>query len=258
MIHAFQAIILGIVEGITEFLPISSTGHLILVSKLMNLAETPFVKSFMIIIQLGSILAVVVLYWKKIWSNSDIWKKVIVAFIPTAVIGLIFYKIVKTYLLGNITVTILALAIGGVVLVFFERWVKRPVPTEAGSAGLTYMQSFGVGVFQAIAIIPGVSRSTATIVGGQLIGVEKRAMIDFSFILAIPTMLAATGLDLIKNAGSFSSDQFGMLSLGFIVSFIVALLAVRTFLAYIQKNSFAAFGIYRILVAILFLVLWWR
>ena len=258
MIHAFQAIVLGIVEGITEFLPISSTGHLILASKLMNLAETPFVKSFMIIIQLGSILAVVVLYWKKIWSNSDIWKKVIVAFIPTAVIGLILYKVVKTYLLGNVMITILALAIGGVVLVFFERWVKRPVPTEAGSAGLTYMQSFWVGVFQAIAIIPGVSRSAATIVGGQLIGVEKRAMIDFSFILAIPTMLAATGLDLIKNASSFSSDQFGMLSLGFIVSFIVALLAVRTFLSYIQKNSFAAFGIYRILVAILFLVLWWR
>lgn len=252
----FHAVILGVVEGITEFLPISSTGHLILTGKLLNLPSTEFLKSFDIIIQLGAILAVVVLYWKKIFSGFGLIKKIAVAFLPTAIIGYGVYQLVKTYLLDNIWVVVISLFIGGILLIVFERWVKKQPPTFEGNSEPTYLQAFFIGVFQAIAVIPGVSRSAATIVGGQLIGVEKRTIVDFSFLLAIPTMAAATGLDLIKTADTFSIDQFGVLAVGFVVSFLVAIVAVKTFLIYIQNHSFAVFGWYRIVLAILFLLLW--
>ncbi|MES3005901.1 MAG: undecaprenyl-diphosphate phosphatase [Patescibacteria group bacterium] len=253
----FHALLLGIIEGITEFLPISSTGHLILAGKLLGIGESEFTKSFDVVIQLGAILAVVVLYRQRIFSSFSLAGKIIVGFIPTAVIGLVFYRLVKTYLLGNVWVVIGALFVGGVALIVFERLIKKRAPTFEGNSEPTYWQAFWVGVFQAIAIIPGVSRSAATIVGGQLIGVDKKTIVDFSFLLAIPTMLAASGLDLFKNAGSFSMDQFGSLAIGFTVSFLVALIAVKTFLAYIQKHSFAVFGWYRIVLAVLFLLLWW-
>lgn len=253
----FHAVILGIIEGITEFLPISSTGHLILAGKLLGIADTDFSKSFDIVIQLGAILSVFVLYWRRIFSSASLIKKVAVAFIPTAIIGYVFYKIIKTYLFENVWVVIVSLFLGGIALIFFEKFVKKSAPTIHGNSEPTYMQAFLIGVFQAIAVIPGISRSGATIVGGQLIGVEKKTIIDFTFLLAIPTMAAATGLDLIKNAHSFSMDQFGILSVGFVVSFIVAILAIKTFISYVQKHSFALFGWYRIILAILFLLLWW-
>ena len=249
-----HAVILGAIEGITEFLPISSTGHLILAGKLLGLTETDFSKSFNIIIHLGAILDVIALYWNLIFSSRTLVKKVIVAFIPTAVIGFVLYKVIKVFLLGNAWVVVATLFFGGIVLIVFERFVKKQAPTMQGNSEPTYLQSFLIGVFQAVAVIPGVSRSGATIVGGQLIGVEKKTIVDFSFLLAIPTMAAATGYDLLKNGSSFSMDQFGVLAVGFIVSFLVALLAVKTFLSYIQRHSFAAFGWYRILLAALFLI----
>lgn len=254
----FNSVILGIIEGITEFLPISSTGHLILAGQFLDIPVSEFSKSFNIIIQLGAILAVVVIYWNRIFGSKELVKKVFVAFIPTAIIGFALYGFVKTYLLGNAWVVVVALFVGGIALIVFERFVKKPAPTFGGNSEPTYLQAFWIGVFQAIAVIPGVSRSAATIVGGQLIGVDKKAVVDFSFLLAIPTMAAATGLDLFKSAGSFSADQFGILSIGFVVTFIVALIAVKTFLAYIQKHSFAVFGWYRIVLAIVILVLLWN
>ena len=241
-----EAIILGIVEGITEFLPISSTAHLILASKLLSL-DSEFVKSFEIIIQFGAILSVVVLYWNRFW-NWDVLKKLVVAVIPTGVIGLTVYGAVKTYLLGNVTLVLLALIIGGIALIVFERF-RTSVDTEVDFTEITYRRAFLIGLFQAIAVIPGVSRSAATIVGGSLIGVSKRTIVEFTFMLAVPTMLAATGLELVKSREALAGN-YGMLAVGFVVSFITAIIAIKSFLGYIKKRSFAAFGWYRIALAV--------
>jgi len=246
-----SSLILGIVEGITEFLPISSTGHLILASSLLGLAESNFAKSFEIIIQFGAILSVVVLYWKS-FLNIEVLKRLFVAFLPTGVIGLALYSLVKTYLLGNEVVVLWALLIGGVLLIVFELMHKEPAEAEGEVESITYTQSFFIGIFQTLAIIPGTSRSAATIVGGLLLGLRRTTIVEFSFLLAVPTMLAATGLDLMKNASSFSSDQFGSLAVGFLVSFIVALFSIKFLLGYIRKHTFIPFGIYRIVVALLF------
>ncbi len=245
-----QAIILGIVEGVTEFLPISSTGHLILTSKLLGIADSDFLKSFEIVIQLGAILAVVVLYWKKIWGNKDLWKKVLVAFLPTAIIGFLLYKVLKHYLLGNVSLVLWSLFLGGIILIGFEMWLARR--GAQATQDLTYKKSFLTGVWQALAIIPGISRSGATIIGGLAIGISREAIVEFSFLLAIPTMAAATGYDLLKSAGNFSFDQWHLLALGFLISFIVALLAIKWFIGYIKNHSFISFGVYRIVIALLF------
>ncbi|MCX6713307.1 MAG: undecaprenyl-diphosphate phosphatase [Candidatus Vogelbacteria bacterium] len=252
-----HSIILGIVEGITEFLPVSSTGHLILASQLLRIGESDFVKSFEIIIQLGAILAVVVLYWKKLWNWETI-KKLLVAFLPTAIIGLALYKIVKTYLLGNTAVVLWSLFLGGFALIIFELWYEhchlgaRLPKGEKEALPPSYRQAVAIGLFQSIAIIPGVSRSAATIVGGLWLGLSRATIVEFSFLLAVPTMLAATGLDLIKNYQSFSADQFGSLTVGFVVSFLVALAAIKFLLNYIRKYDFIPFGIYRIILALIF------
>ena len=237
----FHALILGIVEGITEFLPISSTAHLILTSHLLRLEESEFVKSFEIIIQLGAILSVVVLYWKRFWN-------LVVAVIPTGVIGLTVYKAIKGYLLGNIPVVLAALLLGGIALIVFEKYRAQGTETEADFSEITYKRALLIGLFQAIAVIPGVSRSAATIVGGSLIGVSKRTIVDFSFMLAVPTMLAASGLELIKGRSALVG-RYDALAIGFIVSFITAVIAVKTFLGYIKKHDFEAFGWYRIVLA---------
>ncbi|KKQ27649.1 MAG: Undecaprenyl-diphosphatase [Candidatus Magasanikbacteria bacterium GW2011_GWC2_37_14] len=259
-----HSIILGIVEGITEFLPISSTGHLILTAKLLHLPETNFNKSFEIIIQLGAILAVLVIYWKKLFLNKETFKKVALAFIPTAIIGLTLYKIIKSYLLGSTTVVLWSLLIGGIIIIIFEKFylpctalVQGHENSETNLAleKITYKQALLIGLFQSIAIIPGVSRSAATIIGGLSLGLNRKTIVEFSFLLAIPTMAAATGLDLIKNASSFSSSEFGILSIGFVTAFLVAILAVNWFLKFITKHTFITFGIYRIAIAILFFIL---
>ncbi len=250
-----HATILGIVEGLTEFLPISSTAHLILASDLMHLVQSEFNKSFEIIIQMGAILSVVFLYYKDLFKWSMI-KKLFVAFIPTAVIGLLLYKFIKASLIGNTVVVLWALALGGILLIVFERvFAKKIALNESEDSSLneiSYKQSFVVGLFQSLAVIPGVSRSAATIIGGMLWGVKRKAIVEFSFLLAVPTMIAATGLDIYKNVNAFTNSDWKVLALGLIVSFITAILAIKFFIAYIQKNTFSAFGWYRILLVIIF------
>ncbi len=247
----FHALILGIIEGITEFLPISSTGHLILAGELLNIPESSFQKSFDIFIQLGAICAVIMLYWNTLWDIAMI-KKLIVAFIPTGVIGLALYKFAKLYLLGNSSIVLASLFIGGIILILFELWHKESGTAVDNVSNITYRQAMLIGTFQSLAIIPGLSRSASTIVGGLLLGLRRATIVEFSFLLAVPTMLAASGLDLVKNYGSFSSDQFGALSVGFITSFVVALASIKFLLNYIRKHNFIPFGIYRIVIAIAF------
>ena len=250
-----HALIFGIVEGITEFLPVSSTAHLILASHVLRLGETEFVKSFQIIIQLGAILSVVVLYWKKFW-DWDVLTKLAVAFIPTGVIGLTVYKAVKGYLLGNMNVVLLSLLLGGVALIVFERFHNR-TDSEVDFSEITYGKALLIGLFQSIAIVPGVSRSAATIVGGSLIGISKRTIVEFSFMLAVPTMLAASALELFKNHSALAGN-FGVLGVGFVVSFITAIAAIKSFLSYLKKRDFTAFGWYRIILAVVFYLVFVR
>lgn len=244
------AAFLGLIEGITEFLPISSTAHLILASHLMHLPSTDTQKSFEIIIQLGSILAVIVLYAKRLLVSKQAILKVLSAFIPTGVIGLLLNKIVKKYFFDDLGLILWALLIGGVVLILVDLFHKEATNDVSEIESITYPQAITIGVAQALAVIPGVSRSGATIVAGLLLKIKRKTVVEFSFLLAIPTMLAATGLDLVKSASSFSGADFLNLGIGFAVSFIVALLVIRWFIAFIQKNSFVSFGIYRIAIAI--------
>jgi undecaprenyl-diphosphatase len=250
-----HALILGIVEGITEFLPVSSTAHLILAVHGLRIPDTEFVKSFEIIIQLGAILSVVVLYWSKFW-NWDVLKKLVVAVIPTGVIGLTVYKAVKGYLLGNLTVVLLALLIGGIALIVFERF-QQSSEAEVDFSQITYRKAFLIGLFQSIAVIPGVSRSAATIVGGSLIGISKRTIVEFSFMLAVPTMVAASGLELVKSRSALAGN-WSMLAVGFVVSFITAIIAIKSFLGYIKKHDFSAFGWYRIVLAVVYFLVFIR
>jgi undecaprenyl-diphosphatase len=247
-----HALILSIIEGLTEFLPISSTGHMVLVSKLLNIMQTDFVKSFEIIIQLGAIFAIIFLYWKTISRNINVWKKVFTAFIPTAIIGFILYKIIKTFLLGNSMVTLLALLIGGILLIISEKIYKEQAHHADSIEDISYRNAFLIGLFQSISVIPGVSRSAATIIPALLLGTKRKSAVEFSFLLAIPTMFAASGLDLIKSQFSFSLSEYSILAVGFIGSFVVAIIAVKFLLNFIKKHTFIPFGIYRIILALIY------
>jgi len=247
-----QAIILGIVEGFTEFLPISSTAHLEFASRIMQIANSPFLDSFLIFIQIGSILAALVVYAGLIWKHRAQWKTVAAAFIPTAIIGFILYKIVKTLFLGNVSLAAIMLIIGGILMIIFElALAKRKSGTQSIEA-ITYKQAALIGLAQSIAVVPGVSRSGATIYGGLFAGMSRETIVDFSFILAIPTMIAAGGYDLLKSAAGFSGGDFGLLAAGFIAAFLSALFAIRFFLSYAKRHDFTIFGIYRILAGVLF------
>jgi len=250
----FHSLILGLVEGLTEFLPISSTAHLILVSNLLKIAATDFSKSFDIIIQLGAILAVVVLYFKQLFNWANI-KKLFIAFVPTAIIGLIFYRIVKNYLLGSLTTVVWALIIGGLILIIFEYLYKPKKEGIDSLENISYGQCLLIGLFQSLAIVPGVSRAAATIVGGLLLGLSRKTIVEFSFLLAVPTMLAASGLDLLKSGANFSINEYGLLAIGFVTAFLVALGVIKLLISYVQKYSFKPFGVYRIIIGLLFL--WW-
>ena len=243
-----HALLLGIIEGVTEFLPVSSTAHLILASDALRLATTDFLKSFEIIIQLGAILSVLVLYWRR-FLNWHILAKLVVAFIPTGIIGLALYRVVKT-LLGSVSVVLWMLLLGGIALIIFERF-STGADTDPDFSEITYRRALLVGLFQALAIVPGVSRSAATIVGGSLIGISKRTIVEFSFMLAVPTMLAASGLELLKGYSALNG-HFSVLAIGFVVSFITAVIAIKSFLAYLKRHDFTLFGWYRIVLAIAF------
>ncbi|TSC57581.1 MAG: undecaprenyl-diphosphatase [Candidatus Peregrinibacteria bacterium Greene0416_19] len=248
-----QSLILGAVEGVTEFLPISSTGHLVLASQLLQVQQTEFLKSFEIAIQLGAILAVVVLYGRALVLNPSILARVATAFIPTGVIGFLVYRAFKQYLIGSTTVVLWSLFLGGIILILCEWW-HRDRETAIDDLGrMTYPQAFLIGCCQAIAIVPGVSRSAATVLGGMFLGIRRRTIVDFSFLLAIPTMGAATGYDLLQASQTFSQADAAALAVGFIASFVVALLSIRWLVRFIRTHTFAPFGIYRICIALL----WW-
>ncbi|MBI4388113.1 MAG: undecaprenyl-diphosphate phosphatase [Candidatus Omnitrophica bacterium] len=250
-----HAIIFGIVEGASEFLPISSTGHLILTARLMGVAQGDFLKSFEITIQLGAILAVVVLYWKSFLVNLNILKRVLTAFFPTALLGLIFYKKIKA-LLGNDQVVLWSLFLGGVVLILFELFHRKEKEQIQRIESISYGHAVLIGIFQSFSMIPGVSRAAATIIGGLALGLERKTIVEFSFLLAIPTMAAASGLDLLKHGSSFSLDQFQLLVIGFITSFAMAILCIKWLLHFIQHHNFIPFGIYRILLPLIFWFTW--
>lgn len=249
-----SAIILSIVEGLTEFLPISSTGHLILSAKLLNITQTDFVKSFEIFIQLGAILGAVFLYFKDLIDPKK-WPKIIVAFIPSAAVGLIFYKFIKNYLLSSSEIVLVSLFVGGLVLIAVEFFYKGQNGNTSSLDKINYKQAFLIGAFQSISVIPGVSRAGATIVGGMLSGLSRKTAVEFSFILAVPTMLAATTLDLLQSIQAFNISEFQILAAGFIASFIVAIISIKFLLKFVQSHTFIPFGIYRIVVAILFWLL---
>lgn len=256
-----QSIIMGIVEGLTEFLPISSTAHLIIAGNLLHIPSSEFLKSFEISIQLGAILAVVVLYWKKIWSSWNLIFKIGAAFIPTAVIGLIFYKIVKNYLLDSLMIIAFALLIGGIIIIVFEKYYskKNSNNSEVKSDSkkelqeISYKQATFIGIFQSLAIIPGVSRAAATIIGGLSLGISRKNIVEFSFLLAIPTMLAATILDLYKTPLILSGHDLIVWIIGFIISFITAIIGIKFLIKYVQKNNFKIFGWYRIILGLIIL-----
>jgi len=246
-----DSIILGALEGFTEFLPISSTGHLILAAELLGIPSTEFVKSFMIAVQLGAIAAVVILYWKK-FLDIEVIKRLIVGFIPTGIIGFTLYQVVKDYLIGNSLIVVTALFVGGIALILFEFMHKESEDEAQEIRTLPYKQVALVGVFQSLAMIPGVSRSAATIVGGLLLGMRRTTIVEFSFLLAVPTMVAATGYDILKSYDSFPTDGLELLAVGFVVSLIVALLSMRLLISFVKKHTFVPFGIYRIVLAALF------
>ena len=249
ILHVF---ILSLIEGLTEFLPISSTGHMILASKLLGITETNFVKTFEIVIQLGAILAIVVLYFKKFISSFNLIKKLIVAFIPTGIVGLVLYPFIKNVLLGSSAITLNALFWGGVVIIGVEWFLKHKKTTTKKPSEISYRQALLVGTFQSLSVIPGVSRAAATIVGGLLTGLDRETATEFSFLLAVPTMIAATGLDVWKSRTMIAQGGFLTLFVGTVLAFFFAIIAVKFLIGYVKKHDFTAFGVYRIILSVLF------
>jgi undecaprenyl-diphosphatase len=252
--NIIQAAVLGVIEGLTEFLPVSSTGHMIMASRLLGVGQTDFVKSFEIIIQLGAILAVAALYARTLLTRRNLILPLIVAFVPTGILGVTLYKLVKNVLLGNAMITVVALFIGGVILMVADRLLPKrgePAPTDRAPG---FFQAAIVGLAQSVSMIPGVSRSAATIVGGLATGMTRTEAVEFSFLLSIPTMAAATSLDLIKTGFSFTSAELILLGVGFGTAFLSAVAAVSGFIAYVKRHDFTVFAVYRMAAAFLF---WW-
>jgi undecaprenyl-diphosphatase len=250
-----EAIILAIIEGITEFLPISSTGHMIIGSSLMGIANHPFTKMFTVAIQFGAILSVVVLYWKRFFQSFEFYFKILVAFIPAAVFGILFKDKIDA-LLERVEIVGLMLLLGGIFFLFMDRLLKTDSLTDDN---ITYKKALSIGFFQVISMIPGVSRSAATIIGGLTQKLNKRTAAEFSFFLAVPTMFGATVLSLLdffQDGGSFGKDEITALVIGNIVAFLVAMIAIRSFINFLTKHGFAIFGYYRIVVGIIILVLY--
>ena len=250
----FQAIVIAIVEGITEYLPISSTGHMIITSSLMGIHTDEFTKLYEVAIQLGAILAAVVYYWQKFFDfkNVRFYLKLLVAVIPALVLGKIFAEKIDLLLESTLTVAI-SLLIGGVVLLFIDRFFKEY--TIDDEAGITNRKAITIGLWQCLAMVPGVSRSGASIIGGMQQKLSRRLAAEFSFFLAVPTMCAATGYKILKDYEAFDWDSVILLLVGNAVAFVVALLAIKFFIAFLQKHGFKAFGWYRIVLGIILLVL---
>ena len=239
-----QTIILGVIEGLTEFLPVSSTAHLMIFSNLLNVSGSEFLKTFEITVQLGAIFAVLFLYFKKIFSDFSLIKNIVVGFLPTGIAGLLFYKVFKSFL-GNVWLALVMLFLGGIILILFEKFFKPR------NEKLELKKSFVVGLWQSLALVPGVSRAMATILGGMVSGLSKQAAVEFSFLLALPTMFSATAYDLYKNYSLLNFSQWQTLLIGFVAAFLSAMVSVKFFLKFVEKNNFSGFGWYRIVFAIL-------
>jgi undecaprenyl-diphosphatase len=248
----FDAILLGALEGVTEFLPVSSTGHLILVSKLLGIQQTAAHKAFEVSIQLGSILAVLFLYAKHLMNDKTLWIKLVVAFVPTGVLGLLFYKHIKA-LFGVETVSFMLIA-GGLVFLAVEYFRRdKAIDSGKGLDELTYKEAFLIGLFQSISMIPGTSRSGATIIGGLFLGLKRKSAAEFSFLLAIPTMIVATAYDLVKHRSEMVVNDYSMLAVAFVTAFIFAFFTVKMFVGFVSRHTFTPFAIYRIIVGFIFL-----
>lgn len=257
-------ILLGIVEGLTEFIPVSSTGHLVLAGELLGF-ESKASGTFEIVIQLGAILSVVVLYWRRFWdvlqglgrgnpSSIAFTRNIALGFLPSAVIGLVIYKMVKA-MLETPEITAIALILGGIAILVIERMVKAPRTFRV--EGMSWKTALGIGMVQCLSMIPGVSRSGATIMGALSLGVERKTAAEFSFFLAIPTMLAASAYDLLKTGASLRQDDWAAIAIGFIVSFVVAIGVIKWFIAVVSRFGFAPFAWYRIVAGSVALIWLW-
>lgn len=249
-----DALILGALEGVTEFLPISSTGHLILASHMLGIEQTSAHTAFEVSIQLGSILAVLFLYAQRLWQDKTLWFKIAIAFLPAGVLGFLFYKQIKG-LFGVETVSIM-LIVGGIAFLVIE-YLRRDKPIDAGKdlSELSIKEAFAIGIFQSLSMIPGTSRSGATLIGGLFMGLSRKSAAEFSFLLAIPTMMIATAYDLFKHRDVMAVDDWSMLAVAFVTAFIFALITVRAFVTFVSRHTFVPFAIYRIVVGIVFFYL---
>ena len=253
----FLALILGVVEGLTEFFPVSSTGHLIFLSQLFQIPETDSIKLFQVFIQFGAVLAILVLYWKDILRERKIISSAIVGFIPAMIVGFVLYKIIKDFLFGNLIVVGSALVIGGILIFIFEKYhasrevdeskIKDRIPNNK--------EAFIIGLAQALAVIPGTSRSLMTVLSGLSLGFKRERIVFFSFVLSIPTIGAASLYDLYKTSAVITSGDVLFLAVGFLSAFLVSLFVLKVFLGYVKNNSFKIFGFYRIFLGLLILLL---
>ncbi len=246
-----KAVIISIVEGITEFLPISSTGHMIITEKLLGVQTTDFVNTFIISIQFGAILSVIVLYWKRFIKSLVFYYKLLVAFLPAAIAGFFLGNYIDM-LLNNVIVVAISLVAGGIILIFVDNWFKNP----AKSSEISYMKALKIGCFQIISMIPGVSRSAATIIGGLTQKLTRKDAAEFSFFLAVPTMFAASVYKLYKSHDSITRENLSILVLGNIIAFIVAMAAIKSFVTYLATHGFKIFGYYRIVVGLIIIILY--
>lgn len=245
-----QAIILAIIEGLTEFLPVSSTGHMIIGSALMGLEPSPFVKLFLIVIQLGTILSVLVLYYKRFFQTLSFYFKLVVAAIPASILGILFNDYIDAALESPLVVAT-TLVLGGILLLFVDKWFNKPKVDDIEQ--VNYRQSFMIGVYQCLALIPGMSRSASTIVGGMTQGLTRKLAAEFSFFLAIPMMFGASLIKLLKffkDGNTFSGEEIQLLVIGNVVGFVVAIIAIKFFIGILTKYGFKAFGWYRIVVGL--------
>ncbi len=256
----FQSIVIAIVEGLTEFLPVSSTGHMIIAERLLHVTETDFVKVFTVAIQLGAILSVIVLYWKKFFDFSkwQFYVKLLIGVIPALILGFLFSKKIDI-MLDSATTVAVALLLGGIILLFVDKLFTRP--RIYSESEIKPKNAFIIGIWQCLAMIPGVSRSAASIIGGMQQKLTRSEAAEFSFFLAVPTMLAATGYKLLKyykESGGFSKEEIKLLAVGNVVAFLVAIVAIKFFINFVKKYGFKVWGVYRIIVGIVLLLLIWR
>lgn len=247
-----QAFIIAVIEGLTEFLPVSSTGHMILADSMMKISNPEFAKTFEIVIQLGAILAVLFIYIRRFFVSLNIYLKLAVAFLPTGVIGLLAYKTIKHYLFNPFVVS-LSLIVGGVILILLDKWSERKKSEYTNVEDISYSGAVKIGLIQCFSMVPGVSRAAATIFGGIFSGFDRKQAAEFSFLLAIPTMFAASGYDLLKEKENIHSEDLKILLFGGLVAFIVAIFAVKGFIAFLNKYGFKHFGWYRIALGVVFL-----